>query len=174
MTQSRPSAFRMEAISCGEADVAVQPGLAREVAEPEHMPLHRGGHPQLAVQGGPIEAGEDGDRDDEGPAHPELARGRLGGFRGRPHHGASAGGVDIEHEDAGPRGLAGRARHGIRDVVELEVEEHLGAPLVYRLHRGGPGGGEELRADLVTGDEAVEAIHEGFRLGEALQVQRDD
>ena len=45
-------------------------------------------------------------------------------------------------------GAAAGTGHGGGDVVKLEVEEHLQAPLAQLGHHGGPGGTEEFEAHL--------------------------
>src|SRR5216117_2570979 len=69
---------------------------------------------------------------------------------GGAHHGDALARVDVEHEHPEARGLAHRARDRGRDVEVLEVEEDAEAALARHLDRGGPGGREELRADLAA------------------------
>ena len=139
----------------------------------EHVPLDRRGDVELARQRGAVEARQHGDGDDEWPGHAES----LGGFGGAvgsgAHHGAAARGMDVEHEDAQPDGLTRRTLHGVRDVVELEVEKDFAAPLPDRLDRPGSLGREELRADLEARHLAGERIHEAGRAVERVDVERD-
>ena len=58
--------------------------------------------------------------------------------------------------------------------MELEVEEDLGPPLLDALDRGRPRGGEELRADLEAGDQALEPVHEPLGVRERLHVEGHD
>ena len=48
---------------------------------------------------------------------------RRGGSLAARIIAAPAGGVDVDHPDAEPRGRGDRAGDGVRDVVELQVEE---------------------------------------------------
>ena len=64
---------------------------------------------------------------------------------------------------------AAGAGHGVGDVVELEVEEHFEAALLQARDHRGPGGDEELLADLHAAQPRVEARGErerGLGVGE--------
>ena len=139
----------------------------------EHVAFDGGGDAELARECLAIEAGQHGHGKDERPGQRE----RLGRFPRavgrRAHHGPAARGVHVEHEDAEPHRFAGGSLHGIRDVVELEVEEDLAPALSHRLDRGGADGGEELRADLEATRRAVEGVHERGRAVEGVHVQGD-
>ena len=63
-----------------------------------------------------------------------------------------------EQARAERRGGARRAAHGRRDVVELEVEEHVAAGLAQPAHDPGPLGREELAADLVEAAGLAELL----------------
>src|SRR5262249_54452389 len=82
--------------------------------------------------------------------------------------------MHVEHESAEPHRLAGGALHGVRDVVELEIEEDLASALAHGLHGGRPGRGEELRADLEAARRAVEGVHERDGAVEGIDVEGDD
>ena len=82
--------------------------------------------------------------------------------------------MDVQHEDREPGRLTHGARDGVRDVVELEVEEDLEAALPRVLDRGGAGGGEELRADLAPGGDAAEPVEQAVGVAERLDVERDE
>src|SRR5207237_1321508 len=64
---------------------------------------------------------------------------------------------------------------GFRDVVHLEIGEHLVAALhqpVDQLEVAA--GDEQLQAELVEARRRPEPLHESTRLGDARHVERDD
>jgi len=69
-------------------------------------------------------------------------------------------------------GLLARSLHGVRDVVELEVEDELRHRACGPLDRPRSLGREELRADLEARHLAGERIHEAGRAVERVDVER--
>jgi hypothetical protein len=91
----------------------------------------------------------------------------------RAQHLAAAHGVHREQLGAEPRRRGGGAAHGVRDVVELEIEEHAAPALAQRAHRFGTGGGEQLEADLGDLGPRAEALVERQRLLQRAHVVCD-
>ena len=93
------------------------------------------------------------DADDERPDG--LPCGRLGAaaLRGRLHHRHAARGVHVDHPGAGRDRRLDRLRHGVRDVVELEVEEHRGARVGERADERRAFQREQPAADLEAAGE---------------------
>ena len=81
--------------------------------------------------------------------------GRVGGGR---HHPAAAGGVHVDHPRAGRDRRRDGAGDGVRDVVELQIEEHAIAAFGERAHDRRAFGGEELLADLEPADRAAQRV----------------
>ena len=131
-------------------------------------------HADLALERPAIEAREHGHAQAQRARDREIA-GRLRRRLGRgARHRQTAARMDVEHEHAVARRLADGRADGVRDVVELEIEEDAKAPLAGELDRGGTGGGEELRADLAAAQDAVQAAEQGVGLVQARDVERDE
>ena len=79
----------------------------------------------------------------------------------RLHHRPPAEAVHVDERDAEARGARDRAGHGVRDVVELEVEEDLLAACHDLADELGAGGGEDLAAHLEEAHVAGQPLHEG-------------
>src|SRR5262245_11768241 len=82
--------------------------------------------------------------------------------------------MEVEHADSHARRLGSGLGDGARNVVKLEVEEHLAALLAYHADDRRTGVQEELRADLEQADFAHERPHELLRFAEAGDVQCED
>jgi hypothetical protein len=136
----------------------------------DRVPQDGDRHAQLALEGCPVEAREDGHRDDPRA----VAPGGPGCLRRGPQHRGAARGVHGEEPDAQPRGRLDGARHRRRDVVVLEVEEDASPPPPDHLHRGRAGGGEERAPHLEVRDDTREPIHERLGSGQARGVEGDD
>ena len=79
--------------------------------------------------------------------------------------------MDVDHPRAGRHRRLHRAGHRIRNVVELQVEEHaiaLGGQLPHHCRSGG---GEELFPDLESADRAAQFIGELDGFGRRLDIQ---
>ncbi len=103
-----------------------------------------------------IHAGEDGDDEELG----RVGHGG-GGFGSGFEHGRAASGVDGEELGADGGDGTNGAGDGVRDVVELEVEEDGAAAMAQFADDGGAFGDEELEADLEPAAEVVELAGEG-------------
>jgi hypothetical protein len=112
-------------------------------------------------------AGEDGDGEQADP------HGRQRAHRGLEHLRAAQR-VHGHQRHAELGGAAHRARHRIRDVVVLQVEEDLLPARDDLAHEVGSGGGEELVADLEHADLARQAVDHGPGAPGVGKVQRDD
>ena len=123
---------------------------------------------------GRIEAGQHGDRDQQ------RARSTLFGRRPRDRvarcgeHRRAAGGMHVDHPDAEPRRRRAGLRHGIRDVVKLEIEEHAKAAADELAHQAGFGDGEQLLADLDRAQRRVEPGGKAEGAQHVGKVERDD
>ena len=82
--------------------------------------------------------------------------------------------VHVQHPDAEPRRRRARLRDGVRNVVELEIEEHVEAALDHPAHRLGSGDDEQLLADLQPAVVRIEAFGEPERAHRIGEVERDD
>ena len=92
---------------------------------------------------------------------------------GGRHHGRTARGMNRHHVDTQAGKHARGALHGVGDVVELEVEEHLETTGLEVAHEVGAAGIEELHADLGPGKLAGKLV--GQLIGALLgAVERDD
>ena len=90
-----------------------------------------------------------------------------------PHHRLSAEGVDVQHRDAEPREVRGRAPDRVRDVVELGVEEHRRVP--RDAPNGiGPARGEQLQSDLQQTHRSGQGLGQLLGLVGVGAVDRDD
>ena len=112
----------------GRGHDAVRSRLLRELREAAHGLDHRPVHADL-VQGLVVVAGEDGDGEEARPHGGQRAHRRL-------DHRPPAQAVDVHERDAQVRRARDRAGDGVRDVVELEVEEDLVAPAPRSRGRG--------------------------------------
>jgi hypothetical protein len=82
--------------------------------------------------------------------------------------------VHVDEGDAELPGGAHRARHRVRDVVELEVEEDLLPARDHLAHEVGTSGGEDLAAHLEHTDVAGQPVHHGTRRRRVRHVESDD
>ena len=102
-------------------------------------------------QVGAVHAGEYGDSDQQRAL--AVLRQCLGrGF----HHAAATAGVHVHHPHPGFGGHLAGVRHGVGDVVELEVQEHLEAACGQLLQQLRAGGGKQLLAYLQAALRGVE------------------
>ena len=116
-----------------------------------------------------VETGERGHRHNAW----RRRRGPCGFDRGADH-GSAAGGVDGGQVDTERGNPFHRARHGARNVVELEIKED---PLPARgdhPHHGGTVDAEKLQADLVEPDRVAEAVNNSLGLGGGGDIEGDD
>ena len=125
---------------------AVEAAFLREQREALHL---RGGRRALANRGEVVvvEAGQHGDADDFGArAAARLDRGA--------HHRRAAAAMNGEQQRIEREAAFHRARHGVRDVVQLQIEEHVllaGGGLADAV---GPVRREEFEAELHAADRA--------------------
>ena len=87
-----------------------------------------------------------------------------------PHHVGAAHQVQGDRVDAEPLRLTHRVRDRLRDVVELEIEENLAAVAPHDVHGALPVSREQLQADLVPDDRAVQGFEEVFLLFDRVDV----
>src|SRR2546422_7482957 len=154
-------------------DHAVHARLAREAGQAHYLVLDLVGHAD-APEVAPAEARQHRDRQDLRPPDGlAAAHARHLGVRAL-HHLEAARGVEIEEADAEPRRLDAGARHGVRDVVELEVEEHVHPVAVDHAHDLGARMEEELLAHLEDADVLGEQRDQALGLGEGLDVEGED
>ncbi len=77
--------------------------------------------------------------------------------------------------DAAPAQRRHRARHGLGDVEELQVDEHpLVAPGEFVQHAEVVAAGQQLHADLVEVDRIAKPVDPRQRFGTGRRVQRED
>ena len=86
---------------------------------------------------------------------------------------ARAGGVHVDEGRAQVDRRSQGAGDGVRNVVELEIEEQRHAA-GDRPHPVGPVGGEELLADLDAADQAGELPRQGRRAAQIMGVEGDE
>ena len=105
-------------------DDAVEAGRLRERGEPLDLTGDGAGDADLGEHR-LVEAGQHRDRDDQRRrACRRCAASSSAASRAARIIVEPARGVDVDHPDAEPRRRADRAGDGVRDVVELQVEEH--------------------------------------------------
>src|SRR2546422_1048358 len=154
-------------------DHAVHARLACEAGQAHDLVLDLGGHadaPEVAL----AETRQHRDRQDlRSPDALAAADARHLGVRAL-HHLEAARSVEIEEADAEPRRLDAGARHGVRDVVELEIQEHVHPVAVDHAHDLGTRVEEELLPDLEDADVLGEELHQALGLGEGLDVEGED
>ena len=81
--------------------------------------------------------------------------------------------MDVHHPHAEPRRRRDGAGHSVRDVVELEVEEHAIAARHQFLHEGRAVGREEPAANLETTDPAAQTVREVPGFIDGVDVEGD-
>ena len=80
--------------------------------------------------------------------------------------------VQHRHAEAGRRG-AGLC-DGVRDVVELEIEEDAKSALDHPANRFRTGDDEQLLADLEPAGRGIEAVGQRERVHRVREIERDD
>ena len=128
---------------------AVEPGLPRHPGQVGDLILH-GARDSEGLEVLLRQAREHGDAEDPRAWVAVDLAVRIHFVDHTPRHEEAAGKMNREHADAEPRRLDRGARRGVRDVVQLEIEEDLAAPVEDLAHQGRAAGGEELQADLET------------------------
>ena len=82
--------------------------------------------------------------------------------------------MDIDNVGAEAHERREAACHGVRDVVELEVEEDVLPLLLQPLHDVRADAVEELHADFVIRDGVAEGFHKTFHILHRVDVQSDN
>ena len=90
------------------------------------------------------------------------------------HHRVAAARVDVEDVGAEVHQRAEPACHGVRDVVELEVEEDVLALTAQPADDFATDAVEELHADFIVRDAIPELLDEGFDILHRVEVERHD
>ena len=103
-----------------------------------------------------------------------LRRALLGAALARLHHGGAAHGVHGEHVGPAGRRRARRALHLVRDVVELQVEEHVETSALEHLHDGRALGVVQRHADLEPLRVALQLVGKGYGLPGVAVERHDD
>ena len=105
---------------------------------------------------------------------PPFARGGFarGVARGL-HHPRAARRVHVHHPHTERSGGSHGGRDGVRDVVELQVEENAAAIARERSDDVGAFGGEEAAADLEPADDVAKRMGQRQGLLAVLHVQRN-
>ena len=67
-----------------------------------------------------------------------------------------------------------RVRHRLRNIVELEIEEYLAVVALDDVDGALAVRGEQLEADLVPDDRAVEGLEQIFLLRNRVHVEGND
>ena len=154
----------------GARDDSRQPRLVSQPGEAQHLVAGRGGD-TLAGEFRLVEAREHGHAEQAGRAH-ALARGFLVCRPARrPHHGEPAGGVDGEVVRLQRDHAAHGACDGVRDVVELEVEEEgwtVGANRTYALRSMRA---EILEAELEPAHSRRQQVRQTLHRGPVARIQ---
>ena len=83
-------------------------------------------------------------------------------------------GVHVDHPDAEPRRGGHRAGHGIRDVVELQIEKHAVAARHKVVDERRAVAGEEPAADLEPAGDAAKTIGQRERICSGVDVECDE
>src|SRR5690242_17734660 len=82
--------------------------------------------------------------------------------------------MEVEEADAEARRLDAGAGDGVRDVVKLEIEEHVDAVAMDHAHDLGAGVEEELLPHLEDTDVLCEERDQPLGFRERLDVERED
>ena len=81
--------------------------------------------------------------------------------------------MHVDHPDPEPGRRRNRPRDGVRDVVELQIEEHAVASRRELLDERRPLAGEQPAADLEAANDIPQAIRQAARVGRRIDVERD-
>ena len=150
----------------GRADDAIQTRFTGQTRESQDLRGGCVGNPN-AGELRLIHAGQDGDGDQAGAAR-RLAR----GFSGCLQHGFAARGMHCEEGRTGVCQGAHRARHGIGNVVQFQVEEDAQITRGELLNDAWAGGQVKLKPDLDPAALPFEAIQQGKRVARGGQIER--
>ncbi len=82
--------------------------------------------------------------------------------------------MDGDHADTQLPGGAYRARHGIRNLVQLQIEEDSLAAGDKFAHHVRAARDEQLHPDLDRLDLRLQPLNERQGLGRGIEVERDD
>ena len=142
-------------------DNAGRPGFVGQRREAQHV-IVRGARDALARQVVGVETGQHGHAEQVGRGDAPARSFLLRGLARRPHHGDATGGVDGEIVRFQRDRAAHCARDGVRDVVQLEVEEEGSADGAHRAHALRPMCAEILEAELEAAHRRREQMREPF------------
>jgi len=151
---------------------AVEARALREHREAERGLAWRSGEPDRVNRGG-VEGRQNRHRDELRRGKARLRGGGPAPFAERLHHLGPARGMAIHDRGAGADRRGGRAAHGIRDVVELQVEENAGPGASDLSHQGRSLGHERFEPQLQETGFRRDTAHHREELGAIGQVQRD-
>jgi hypothetical protein len=154
-------------------DDAVEPRPLREPCQAHDLLVGGAGDADL-LEVGRLEARQHGDAEDLRLAQALGATHARHVGDGALHHRETTRRVDVEHADAEPRRLDAGGGDRVRDVVELEVEEDVGAARLHHADDVGAGVDEELLADLVERDRVAQPADRGLGRGHGVDVEADD
>ena len=153
----------------GRADHAVEPGLGGAGSVVHDHFVQRAFDEQVFTHTLFAGGGELGHSDEQGARAVGTGKAGQSAF----HHGHGSGGMQVAHIDIKVGEHGHSLLHGIRDVVQFEVEEDLVTARLDLAHDGRAFGVVEFHADLHKGlffGEEVEKIHD-FLL--AAEVEGD-
>lgn len=136
------------------ADDAVETRFAGQRGKADDLVV-RGAANADIIEIGRVEAGEHGDADHLGRA----SRDRLGLF----HHRAAARSVDGQDRGFERTQRLDRLGNGVRDVMQLEVEEDRQAELRHFVHPVMAVGAEEFEAELQPADMVAHPLRQRQR-----------
>src|SRR5690606_8937787 len=92
----------------------------------------------------------------------------------RFEHSPAPGSVDVYHPYAEIDRCPYGARHGIRDIVELQIQEYLIPFPMDAAHQTRSATGKQFLADLDPTESGIETLKHGERLALAGKVECDD
>src|SRR6185437_2418891 len=134
---------------------AVEAAVAREAGEPQRLARRRVRDAGLG-EGLRVEARQHRHRDEERPGKAFGSGSGSDGFAGGDEHRPAAGRVNVEHPYTEARRRGAGAGDGVRNIVELEVEEEAEAASDELAHDLRARSNDELLADLDRAAARVE------------------
>ncbi|MNY06606.1 hypothetical protein D3C86_1393680 [compost metagenome] len=153
----------------GRAHQAVHPGFFRQGGQAQHLLLG------LDVQADArqvftLHAGQHGHADQQ-----RLGTGALiQHFTARGHHAQAAGAMHVDHPHAHFRSRLDGHRGGVRDVVELEVQEHFETLVAQGADDFRSAAGEEFFTDFDPAQLRVQLIGQLQCGVTGREIQGDD
>jgi hypothetical protein len=82
--------------------------------------------------------------------------------------------MNVQHRHSEASRGRDRGGNGARDVMELEVKEHVPLPRQHQINSKRPGDGEQLRSDLKPSDVGRQLVDETRGIPKRWHVECDN